>query len=290
MFQDVISHKFWEIKANGVVQLISFGRVGSIGTSKEKTFGSEELCLLDCEKSITNKLKNGYIEIENSLKIQEIENSSSNDKISNYLTVQFDSYYNKLKANSDLNPIFSMLLKKLENYNFEEYVKNLEIEIALNLNKFWINPDIRKNGGEMLDSIYFEFGNEFLKGMEADAYGIIDWEDLRMHTKSFSLGYSYNFASDFEAVPGITLNFFDALEIFENWDSMEETNSYDDYYEIEGFDDLKKTYLFKGLIILNDTFKKLNDIGLFKNIVHKKGFMFIIGEHDMGEVFPIFAL
>jgi hypothetical protein len=43
-------------------------------------------------------------------------------------------------------------------------------------------------------------------------------------------------------------------------------------------------------VALNEVFKSLNEKGIFKKINTKKGFMFMIGEHDMGEVFPIYAL
>lgn len=56
-FQDRISHKFWQIEIIDNKQIISFGRVGSSGTIKEKLFDSVELCMSDSLKLIKEKQK-----------------------------------------------------------------------------------------------------------------------------------------------------------------------------------------------------------------------------------------
>ena len=106
----------------------------------------------------------------------------------------------------------------------------------------------------------------------------------------FDMGYSYDFAEGFEASPGISLNFFDNLEVFNDRDNLpDDIDEYELAY-MEGYQELLKLYLFSGLVALNEVFKSLNEKGIFKKINTKKEFMFMIGEHDMGEVFPIYAL
>jgi predicted DNA-binding WGR domain protein len=290
MFQNETSHKFWEINLNDTKQSINFGRVGSVGTLKEKVFLTPELCLSDSLKVINEKLKKGYIEIENSIKILESENITSNDKISNYLNVQLESYRSKLKALTTIKPLFAEILKKLEQFDFENYKKSVEETIENNLIEWWTNPSKGINPNEVVSSILFEYDYYLTKDVEAHAYGIVSWENFRLHTKSFDMGYDYDFAEGFEASPGIKLNFFDNLEIFNDWDNLPDDVDGNELYYMEGYQELLKTYLFSGLTCLHEAFKTLDKKGIFKRIKTKKGFMFMIGEHDSGEVFPIYTL
>lgn len=290
MFQDETSHKFWEISFVGTKQSISFGRVGSVGTTKEKVFNSTELCTSDSLKGINEKLKKGYIEIENSISISVSDNSTPNDKISSYLKAQRDSYKGKLKAMTNLKPLFVEVLQKLDVFDFENYKKNTAHEIETHLTEWWTNPSKGINPDEVIYSILFEYDYYLAKNVQAHSYGIVSWEDFKLHTKSFDMGYSYDFAEGFEANPGISLNFFDNLEVFNGRDNLpDDIDEYELAY-MEGYQELLKLYLFSGLVALNEVFKSLNEKGIFKKINTKKGFMFMIGEHDMGEVFPIYAL
>lgn len=290
MFQDETSHKFWEISLTDTKQSISFGRVGSVGTVKEKDFSTTELCLSDSLKVINEKLKKGYIEIQKSIKILESENTTPNDKISNYLNAQLDSYKSKLKVSTTIKPLFVEMLEKLEQFDFEDYKKNVGQTIEINLIEWWTNPAKGINPEEIVSSILFEYDSYLAKDVEASAYGIVSWENFKLHTKSFDMGCDYDFAEGFEASPGIKLNFFDNLEIFNNWDNLPDDIDGNDLYYMEGYQELLKTYLFSGLTCLHEVFKALSERGIFKKIKSKKGFMFMIGEHDMGEVFPIYAL
>jgi predicted DNA-binding WGR domain protein len=290
MFQDDISHKFWEIQVKENIQTISFGRVGSVGTIKEKLFPSEDLCLADSLKIINEKIKKGYFEIEKSIKIAESDNSTPNDKISSYLKAQLDSYKSKLKATTNLKPIFSEILKKLEEFDFENYKIDAENEIKTNLVEWWTNPLKGINPDEVVYSILFEYDYYLAKNVEANSYGIVEWEDFKLHTKGFDMGFNYDFAEGFEANPGITLSFFNNLDLFSSQDNLPKDIDIDELYYMEGYQELLKTYLFSGLVALNEVFKILNNKGVFNTIKSKKGFMFMIGEHDMGEVFPIYVI
>lgn len=61
-FIDGTSDKFWEIQTNGATHTVTYGRNGTVGQSKEKTFDSEEACIKDAEKLIHEKTKKGYSE------------------------------------------------------------------------------------------------------------------------------------------------------------------------------------------------------------------------------------
>jgi len=59
---DGTSDKFWEIQTDGTTHTVTYGRNGTSGQSKSKTFDSEEACLKDAEKLVTEKTKKGYSE------------------------------------------------------------------------------------------------------------------------------------------------------------------------------------------------------------------------------------
>lgn len=61
-FIDGTSDKFWEIQTNGATHTVTYGRNGTAGQSKSKTFDNEETCIQDAEKLIKEKTKKGYSE------------------------------------------------------------------------------------------------------------------------------------------------------------------------------------------------------------------------------------
>ena len=62
-FKDEKSDKFWKIEVTGNTHTVTYGRAGTSGTSKTKTFESDSLALNDAEKLIKSKMKKGYVEI-----------------------------------------------------------------------------------------------------------------------------------------------------------------------------------------------------------------------------------
>lgn len=59
---DGTSDKFWEIQTSGSSHTVTYGRNGTDGQSKTKSFDSEDACLKDAEKLINEKTKKGYSE------------------------------------------------------------------------------------------------------------------------------------------------------------------------------------------------------------------------------------
>lgn len=58
------SNKFWKIKVQGNMFIVSYGRVGTRGSVNTKEFASEELCWKEANKLIESKFKKGYREID----------------------------------------------------------------------------------------------------------------------------------------------------------------------------------------------------------------------------------
>src|SRR5262245_5703601 len=61
---DGSSKKFWAIEFNSTSFIVHFGRIGTAGQAKEKTFSSGELARREYDKLILEKTKNGYVEVE----------------------------------------------------------------------------------------------------------------------------------------------------------------------------------------------------------------------------------
>jgi predicted DNA-binding WGR domain protein len=62
IYQDDSSNKFWKISVDGNKHTVTYGRVGTDGTSKTKEFASPELALKDANKLIKAKKRKGYEE------------------------------------------------------------------------------------------------------------------------------------------------------------------------------------------------------------------------------------
>jgi len=62
-FKDEKSDKFWKIKVSGNTHTVTYGRAGSAGTSKTKSFEDNSQAQKDAEKLIKSKLKKGYIDV-----------------------------------------------------------------------------------------------------------------------------------------------------------------------------------------------------------------------------------
>jgi len=56
------SHKFWEITVQGESHTVRFGRIGSDGQTKTKTFADESATERDARRLVSEKLAKGYIE------------------------------------------------------------------------------------------------------------------------------------------------------------------------------------------------------------------------------------
>lgn len=59
-FREGTSQKFWEIEVQGKKHTVTFGRIGSPGQSKTKSFSSPDAAQSDADKLVAEKRKKGY--------------------------------------------------------------------------------------------------------------------------------------------------------------------------------------------------------------------------------------
>jgi predicted DNA-binding WGR domain protein len=60
IFKDDSSNKFWNINVSGKSYTITYGKIGTVGAVKVKSFETEEACQKDADKLIKSKLRKGY--------------------------------------------------------------------------------------------------------------------------------------------------------------------------------------------------------------------------------------
>jgi DNA ligase-1 len=56
------SSKFWEVDVRGKQLSVCFGRIGTAGTTKDKSFGSPADAKREAAKLVGEKTKKGYVE------------------------------------------------------------------------------------------------------------------------------------------------------------------------------------------------------------------------------------
>ncbi|MBE8365225.1 WGR domain-containing protein [Leptospira borgpetersenii] len=64
-YKDDSSDKFWNIEVSGKSFTVTYGKTGTNGQTQTKDFDSEEKCLKEAKKLLSEKLKKGYVEGSN---------------------------------------------------------------------------------------------------------------------------------------------------------------------------------------------------------------------------------
>lgn len=211
----------------------------------------------------------------------------SNEIIKSKLISLKNNYRVKLESVSNFDKLLENLYQELKIFDFEAYKRKLEIEIEENLKEWWINPKKGIVKSEKLFAILFEFDNYYyMKNVEATSYGIGTWENCKVQTEEFDMGYDYDFTTEFYAAPGITMNFMDSLA------KLDDSNLPSNYKNVEickleGHHELMELYKIEGFIAIHETLRKMDYERKFEELNYKNNFMFLIEEHDSGKVSPL---
>lgn len=65
IYQDAQSNKFWQINVSETSFVVTYGKVGTTGAVKTKSFESAAMCEKEAQKLVQSKLKKGYVIAEN---------------------------------------------------------------------------------------------------------------------------------------------------------------------------------------------------------------------------------
>lgn len=229
----------------------------------------------------------------------------TNELIRKNLIKRKESCLSTLNSIPDLDSYLKKILKNLNGFDFNKYKQNVEKEILDNLKEWWTNPDKGIKKEEELFAILFEYDYFFQKNVQATAYGIGEWKDYQVQTDKFDMGFDYDFTTKFYACPGVKLNFFDSLEALDyanlpekytnnnlNFEELKirEFIEVDEFNDIEnqlGYQEIVELHKYQGMLALQDVLLKLDSRKEFESLNYKDKFMFIIDEHDSGEVYPL---
>ena len=205
-----------------------------------------------------------------------------NDRIAKDLMSKRDSIFVNLGTVIRGNKLLRHIFTEFSLFNFKEYQENLETEIRRNLEEWWVNPEKGIVKDEKLYAILFEFDTTWWGSREAMSYGINKWEDFSVVEEEFEMGNDYDFATEFYAAPGLTLNFYEPFEFLDDDSNLKKKHKKGRYLDLDGFEELAEYVKYAGYLKIQETFRKLHQEKLFKDISMKDEFMFIIEEHDMG--------
>jgi len=206
-----------------------------------------------------------------------------NKSIKTKLEIEAKRAHRAFQEISNKNRLLIEIFEKLEAFDFEAYKLKAAAEIKKNLKEWWTNPEKGIKKEIALQAILFEYDGTWWAEKEAMAYGICQWEDFELSDEGVDMGYNYEFAGEFEAMPGITLDYFDSFAILDDNDKVEKEYGVDDYWDLEGYDELTEYAEAKGSIALHEVFVDLNTENKLSDLNIENEFMIIFGEHDAGE-------
>lgn len=83
-FKDGSSHKFWHIELKGNEHTVNYGRVGTNGQSKTKSFDSAEEAQKSYDKLVASKLKKGYVDKADGAAVEEEASPPKNGDVINH--------------------------------------------------------------------------------------------------------------------------------------------------------------------------------------------------------------
>lgn len=210
-----------------------------------------------------------------------------------------------IRAIPELDAYLKAIYKTINRFDFNAYKQKIEKEILENLKEWWTNPEKGIKKDEELYAILFEYDYFFQKNVEAVAYGIGAYENYQIQTDKFDMGYDYDFTTAFYSSPGISLNFFDSLEALDHdnlpekfkdttidFDELKigepiEVDGLNDIEDLLGYQEIIELHKLQGMLAIHEVLVKLDIEKEFESLNYKDNFMFLIDEHDSGEVYPL---
>lgn len=177
IFKDDKSDKFWQIEASGKSFTVTYGKMGSTGTSQTKTFANEQACLKEAEKLLAEKKKKGY-------HLESVPGKSMSKKIE--LSNHFFSYLKDQIATINEKPIATKLSKADWNTYAEsaygsilEYWSKLQEKAKMSIGNFIIGWNDGEDNGIDIDYVKSNDVDFYSDGASADmTNNVIDFSDF----------------------------------------------------------------------------------------------------------------
>lgn len=207
----------------------------------------------------------------------------TNEKIKTQLREDQKLHFKNFHAIPDKNLVFTNIFKKFADFDFANYKAKLAAEIKENLKEWWTNTEKGIIKEYPIQVLLFEYDGTWWKNKEALAYGIWKWDKYDSKEADPELGYNYEFTSEFEAMPGISLTYFDCFGILDEDEKLKKKYGVEDYWDMDGYDELIGYAEATGNLAIHEVLADLHSENVFSALnLEDKCFVFF-GEHDMGE-------
>jgi hypothetical protein len=207
----------------------------------------------------------------------------TNKSIKDYFEKEAKKARQEFQEKANKNRIFTEIFDKLVAFDFAAYKLKVAAEIKKNIKEWWTNPEKGIVKEYPIQVILFEYDGTWWKDKEALAYGIWKWDNYDSEEEDPELGYNYEFTSEFEAMPGISLDYFNCFGILDDDEKVREEYNAEDYWDLDGYDELTAYAEAKGNLVIHEVFADLQAENAFSELnLEDKCFVFF-GEHDMGE-------
>ena len=229
----------------------------------------------------------------------------TNEVLKTNLLTRRETCISTIRAIPELDAYLKAIYKTLNRFDFNAYKQKIEKEILENLKEWWTNPEKGIKKDEELYAILFEYDYFFQKNVEAVAYGIGAYENYQIQTDKFDMGHDYDFTTAFYSSPGISLDFFDSLGALDHdnlpekfkdttidFDKLKigepiEVDGLNDIEDLLGYQEIIELHKLQGMLAIHEVLVKLDVEKEFESLNYKDNFMFLIAEHDSGEVYPL---
>ncbi|URD69099.1 WGR domain-containing protein [Leptospira borgpetersenii] len=93
-YKDDKSDKFWNIEVSGTSFTVTYGKTGTAGQTSVKDFDTEEKCLKEAEKLLSEKLKKGYVD---SVTMSSKEGTAKSNSLPKNVTENVPTYDERIK-------------------------------------------------------------------------------------------------------------------------------------------------------------------------------------------------
>jgi predicted DNA-binding WGR domain protein len=101
VFKDDKSDKFWKIKTSGNSFTVTYGKTGTNGQTQVKEFASEEKCLKEAEKLVSEKLKKGYLPFKGGVHKRKSKAQKPKEKLSQEQTLSYKQQWSAIENSKD---------------------------------------------------------------------------------------------------------------------------------------------------------------------------------------------
>jgi hypothetical protein len=200
-----------------------------------------------------------------------------NEEIKSYLKQRADEAVNDFLKIDNPHPLFIEIFSELEQINRKNVQQGFVEELKRNCKEYWTNEEEGFNPEEKVQVLLFEYDDYTISDPEALAYGIMG-KGFKIKSIPYEFGNDYEFVSSIEANYGITLTTFSPLaKLGDN--TPPEYEDYD-FYDEEGYIELKYAYVFSTYLILHEAIGEFVMSDEFKLLSTEKILHFMIGEHD----------